>query len=59
MHRFSEQALLVVSHNYTYGNHENRAVCSTYLLHAYAVLKSEGAGSRDERLARASILSCA
>lgn len=59
MHRFAEQALLVVSHNYPYGNHENRVVCSAYLPHAYAVLMFEGMGSRDERLAKAELLTCA
>jgi tetratricopeptide (TPR) repeat protein len=59
IHWFAEEALLVVSDNYPYGNHENRAVCSAYLPHAYAVLKCEGTGSRDERLARAALLHCA
>jgi len=59
MYQFAEQALLVVSQNYPYGKHENRAICSAYLPHAYAVLKFEGNGSRDERLARASLLHCA
>ncbi|KAK3379401.1 hypothetical protein B0T24DRAFT_154684 [Lasiosphaeria ovina] len=59
VHRFAEQALLVVSHNYPYGNHENRAICIAYLPHAHAVLRCEGMGSRDERLARASLLACA
>jgi tetratricopeptide (TPR) repeat protein len=59
LHRFAEQALLVVSDNYPYGNHETRAICSAYLPHAYAVLKFEGKGLRDERLARASLLVCA
>ncbi|KAK0611699.1 hypothetical protein B0T14DRAFT_414625, partial [Immersiella caudata] len=59
MHRFAEEAILVVSHNYPYGNHENQAICIAYLPHAHAVLKCEGIGSRDERLARASLLACA
>ncbi|KAK3384121.1 hypothetical protein B0T24DRAFT_73221 [Lasiosphaeria ovina] len=57
--QFAEQALLVVSHNYPNGNHENRAICIAYLPHAYAVLRCEGIGSRDERLARATLLACA
>ena len=56
MHQFAEQALLVVSHNYPYGNYENQAICSAYLPQAYAVLKFKGTGSRDERLARAALL---
>ncbi|KAK4444368.1 hypothetical protein QBC34DRAFT_185339 [Podospora aff. communis PSN243] len=56
MDQFAEQALLVVSQNYPFGEHETRAICSAYLPHAYAVLKLEGSGSRDERLARASLL---
>ncbi|KAK4162358.1 hypothetical protein QBC43DRAFT_302124 [Cladorrhinum sp. PSN259] len=56
MHRFAEQALLVVSGNYPFGGHKNRAICSAYLPHAYVVLKFEGTGSRDERLARAKLL---
>ncbi|KAK0744092.1 hypothetical protein B0T18DRAFT_196285 [Schizothecium vesticola] len=59
MHRFAVQALLVVSHNYPYGNHENRAICSAYLPHVYEVLKFESTGLRDEILARASLLHCA
>ncbi|KAK0618869.1 hypothetical protein B0T14DRAFT_478724 [Immersiella caudata] len=58
-HRFVEEALLVVSRNYPYGNYENRVVCNTYLPHAFAVLNFEGTGSRDEGLARASLLDCA
>ncbi|KAK0720958.1 hypothetical protein B0H67DRAFT_209529 [Lasiosphaeris hirsuta] len=59
MHHFAEEALLVVSHNYPYGDHENLAVCSAYLPHVYAVLKFKGTGSRDKQLARASLLLCA
>ncbi|KAK0620758.1 hypothetical protein B0T14DRAFT_481818 [Immersiella caudata] len=59
MHQFAEQALLVVSRNYPFGEYETRAICTTYLPHAYAVLKFKGAGSRGERLARASLLHCA
>ncbi|KAK3347271.1 putative kinesin [Lasiosphaeria hispida] len=59
MHRFTEQALVVVSQNYPHGNHENRAICSLYLPHVYAMLRFKGTGSRVERLARVSLLFCA
>ncbi|KAK3937089.1 hypothetical protein QBC46DRAFT_417131 [Diplogelasinospora grovesii] len=54
--QFVTRAILTVSHNYPYGNHENRAICGAYLAHVYTVLELEGTGSRDERLARASVL---
>ncbi|KAB5511470.1 hypothetical protein GE09DRAFT_1270301, partial [Coniochaeta sp. 2T2.1] len=54
--QFATQAISTVSHNYPYGSHENRAICGTYLAHAHAVLKLEGTGSRDEGLAKASLL---
>ncbi|RYO93786.1 hypothetical protein DL763_004271 [Monosporascus cannonballus] len=57
--QFAEQALSTVSQVYPYGNYENRDICGAYLSHVYAVLKCEGTGSRDERLARASLLHCA
>lgn len=53
---FAEQALLVVSKAYPYGEYETRAVCREYLPHADAVLRSEGTGSRDAKLARAELL---
>ncbi|KAK3360381.1 hypothetical protein B0T25DRAFT_473595 [Lasiosphaeria hispida] len=53
MQRFAGQALLAVSQVYPLGEFENRIVCGAYLPHAYAVLKSEDTGSRDERVARA------
>ncbi|OIW22782.1 hypothetical protein CONLIGDRAFT_664815 [Coniochaeta ligniaria NRRL 30616] len=56
--RFAERAMLIVSHAYPFGMYENRAVCHEYLPHAYAVLRLEGTGSLDEKLARASLLSC-
>jgi tetratricopeptide (TPR) repeat protein len=59
MHHFATQAISTVSHNYPHGNHENRTICGAYLAHVYAVLKLEGTGSRDERLAKASLLHCA
>ncbi|KXX74722.1 Kinesin light chain 3 [Madurella mycetomatis] len=57
--QFAEEALIVVSQAYPYGNYESRGICSAYLPHVYAVLKLEGSGSRDERLARASLFHCA
>ncbi|KAK0722523.1 hypothetical protein B0T26DRAFT_851375 [Lasiosphaeria miniovina] len=58
MQRFTGQALLAVSQAYPYGNFENRTVCGAYLPHAHAVLGSEDAGLKDERVARASLLYC-
>ncbi|KAK4119363.1 TPR-like protein [Parathielavia appendiculata] len=57
--QFAEHALLVVSQAYPYGSYENRAICNAFLPHVYAVLRLESTGSKDERLARASILHCA
>ncbi len=57
--QFGEQALLVVSQAYPYGSYENRVICSALLPHVYAVLRLESTGSKDERLARASLLRCA
>ncbi|KAK4241610.1 hypothetical protein C8A03DRAFT_30191 [Achaetomium macrosporum] len=54
--QFAEQALLVVSQAYPFGNYENRAICSAYLSHVYAVLKFDGTGSEGERVAKASLL---
>jgi tetratricopeptide (TPR) repeat protein len=56
MRHFAGQALLAVSHCYPYGRHENRAVCSAYLAHAYAVLGNGGTGSRDEKIGKATLL---
>jgi tetratricopeptide (TPR) repeat protein len=58
-HWFTEQAILAVSQAYPFGDHENRTTCSAYLPHVHAVLRYEGTGSEDERLARASLLHCA
>jgi tetratricopeptide (TPR) repeat protein len=58
MDRFAEQALSVVSQAYPYGHYENRAICSALLPHVYAVLRLVSTGSKDERLARASLLHC-
>jgi hypothetical protein len=58
IHHFATQAISTVSHNYPYGSHENRAICEAYTAHVYAVLKLDGTGSRDEGLARASLLHC-
>ncbi|KAB5515127.1 hypothetical protein GE09DRAFT_980228, partial [Coniochaeta sp. 2T2.1] len=59
MHHFATQAISTVSHNYPYCSHENRAICGAYLAHVHAVLKLEGTGSREEGLAKASLLHCA
>ena len=59
MRQFAEQALLVASQAYPYGNYEHRAICSAFLPHVYAVLRLEITRSRDEMLARASLLHCA
>ncbi|KAH7153569.1 hypothetical protein EDB81DRAFT_791617 [Dactylonectria macrodidyma] len=56
MSYFAGQALLAVSHCYPFGQHENRTVCSTYLEHAYAVLRCEGTGSGVEKASRATLL---
>ncbi|KAB5581159.1 hypothetical protein GE09DRAFT_1168377 [Coniochaeta sp. 2T2.1] len=56
IHLFATQAVLTVSHNYPYGNYDNRAICGAYLAHVYAVLKLEGTGSRDEGLAKGALL---
>ena len=56
MRHFAGQALLAVSHCYPYGWYENWALCSAYLVHAYAVLCSEGTGSKDEKGAKATLL---
>ncbi|KAB5581215.1 hypothetical protein GE09DRAFT_1279974 [Coniochaeta sp. 2T2.1] len=57
--QFATQAILTVSQNYPYGNHENGAICGAYLAHVYVVLQLESTGSRDERLAKAALLHCA
>ncbi|KAH7012722.1 LOW QUALITY PROTEIN: P-loop containing nucleoside triphosphate hydrolase protein [Microdochium trichocladiopsis] len=56
---FGGQALMTVSHIYPFGNHDNRLICTAYLPHVDAVLKLGGTGSREEKLARASLLHCA
>ena len=56
MRQFAEQAMLVVSDIYPQGSYTTRDTCLALLPHAYAVLVCEGTGSRDERLARASLL---
>ncbi|KXJ85024.1 hypothetical protein Micbo1qcDRAFT_237614 [Microdochium bolleyi] len=55
---FGGQALMTVSHIYPFGNHDNRLICTAYLPHVDAVLKLGGTGSREEKLARASLLHC-
>jgi tetratricopeptide (TPR) repeat protein len=56
MRHFAGQALLAVSHCYPFGQYENSEVCRAYLAHACAVLGSEGTGSRDEKVAKATLL---
>ncbi|KXJ89485.1 P-loop containing nucleoside triphosphate hydrolase protein [Microdochium bolleyi] len=56
---FGGQALMAVSHMYPFGSHDNRLICTAYLPHVDAVLKLGGTGSREEKLARASLLHCA
>ncbi|KXX83370.1 Kinesin light chain [Madurella mycetomatis] len=58
IHLFIEQAVLVLSQAYPPGNYENWTTCNAYLPHVYAVLEYEGTGSRDEKLARASLRYC-
>ena len=59
MSRFTKEALTAVEKSYPFGSYENREICTTLLPHVYAVLKLESTGSRNERLARASLLTCA
>ncbi|KAJ1323029.1 FxSxx-COOH system tetratricopeptide repeat protein [Microdochium nivale] len=56
---FGGQALITVSHIYPFGNYDNRLICTAYLPHVDAVLKLGGTRSREEKLARASLLHCA
>ncbi|KAJ2981238.1 hypothetical protein NUW58_g6735 [Xylaria curta] len=58
MTQFVEKALLTVSRYYPYGSFETREKCATYLPHVQAVLKLDGTKSRDEDIARASLLHC-
>ncbi len=58
MRHFAGQALLAVSHCYPFGWYENWALCSAYLAHAYAVLGSEGTGSKQEKVAKATLQHC-
>jgi tetratricopeptide (TPR) repeat protein len=59
MRQFTETALLTVSHCYPFGSFEDREKCTAFLPHVQAVLKLDGSGSKDENIARASILHCA
>lgn len=55
--RLAGQALLVASQAYPDGNDfKNRATCSAYLPHVHAVLNLDGSGTKEESLARASLL---
>ncbi len=58
MGQFAEQAVTVVSQAYPYGSYENRALCSALLPHVHAVLRLMSTGTKDEKLARASLLHC-
>ncbi|EXU95839.1 kinesin light chain-like protein [Metarhizium robertsii] len=53
---YAEQALLILSDLFPYGNFENRATCSEYLPHVYSVLHLEGTGSEEESIAKATLL---
>ena len=53
---FGKEALVLVSHVYPWPDFENRATCSAYMPHVYAVLECEGTRSRNESLARARLL---
>ncbi|QYS99511.1 hypothetical protein H0G86_006637 [Trichoderma simmonsii] len=55
--RFSSEALLIVSNMYPRGEYETRTKCAAYLSHANAVLQLNGLKSKDEKKARASLLS--
>ena len=56
---FAGQALLTVSYCFPFGDFENWTTCSQYLPHVYAVLKQEGVGSNEEKVAKAGLLYCA
>ena len=56
MGRFTEQAISAVSHAYPSGEFETWTTCRNYLPHAYAVLGLECTGSRNEMLAKATLL---
>ncbi|KAI1755436.1 hypothetical protein F4782DRAFT_488567 [Xylaria castorea] len=58
MRQFAEKAIVTVSHCYPFGKFETREKCTAYLPHVQAVLKLDGVRSRDENIARASILHC-
>ena len=56
LRQLANRALLTISQLYPPGNYENRIICGAYLSHACAVLELEGTQSKDERLAKASLL---
>ncbi|TRX94521.1 hypothetical protein FHL15_004676 [Xylaria flabelliformis] len=56
MRQFTEMAIVTVSYCYPFGIDENREKCAAYLPHVQAVLKLNGVRSRDEKIARATIL---
>ncbi len=53
---FETEALMAATHAYPWPEFESRATCSAYMPHVYAVLECQGTRSRDENLARASLL---
>jgi hypothetical protein len=53
---FAERALWVMARVYPFGLNEKRVMCRTYYPHVDKVLGFEGTGSKDEKLARATLL---
>ncbi|KAI8623395.1 hypothetical protein F5Y19DRAFT_481760 [Xylariaceae sp. FL1651] len=53
MRQFAEEALLIVSCRYPFGNFENRDKCNAYLPHAQAVLELDSTGSQNGTVAKA------
>ncbi|KAK5651335.1 hypothetical protein OQA88_12568 [Cercophora sp. LCS_1] len=56
MPQFADQALLIMSRKYPFGEYKNWAKCSAYLPHVHALLQLKGTGLRDGELARSKIL---
>jgi tetratricopeptide (TPR) repeat protein len=54
--QFAEQALVVVSEQYPFGEYENWKICSRYLPHVYAVLNFKDMESPDGKMARGLLL---
>ncbi|ODA79810.1 hypothetical protein RJ55_05406 [Drechmeria coniospora] len=53
---FAGEAMLAISELYPYGTYESRKVCGAYLPHVHAVLRYDLAGTKVERIAKASLL---